>query len=115
MNKETYPIVNCLNCGHPQPLLDENILHDELGNHVVCEECESSFDVDSAQEFKMKDEVERVLINMFATIGIDIPINYEDIVQYCYEDVMECADKENWHSGDVAISFRRWIEEQSSK
>lgn len=49
---------------------------------------------------------------MWASLGMDIPSNYEDIVQYCYEDVCETADPENWHSGDVAIAFRRWIEDQ---
>lgn len=57
-----------------------------------------------------KDEVERILINMWSSIGMDIPSNYEDIVQYCYEDVCETADEINWHEGDVAIAFRRFIE-----
>lgn len=61
-----------------------------------------------------KDEIERILINMWSSIGIDIPSNYEDIVQYCYEDVMECADLDNWHSGDVSIAFRRWIESNAN-
>jgi hypothetical protein len=59
-----------------------------------------------------KDAIEGMLINMWASLGMDIPSNYEDIVQYCYEDVCETADPDNWHSGDVAIAFRRWIEEQ---
>jgi hypothetical protein len=42
---ETYPIVNCLDCGHPQPLLEENVHVDELGRHMVCEECEASFNI----------------------------------------------------------------------
>lgn len=62
-----------------------------------------------------KDSIESMLINMFASIGMDIPANYEDIVQYCYEDVCETADPENWHSGDVAIAFRRWIESNVHK
>lgn len=57
-----------------------------------------------------KDEIERILLNMFATLSIDTPDNYEDIVQYCYEDVCETADPIKWHGGDVAIAFRRWIE-----
>lgn len=62
-----------------------------------------------------KDAIETMLINMWASLGMDIPNNYEDIVQYCYEDVCETADPLNWHSGDVAIAFRRWIEEQSNE
>ena len=61
-----------------------------------------------------KDEIERMLIDMWSSIGIDIPANYEDIVQYCYEDVCGAADPVKWHSGDVAIAFRRWIEEQTT-
>jgi len=62
-----------------------------------------------------KDEIERILISMWASIAMDIPENYEDIVQDCYEDVCETADPENWSDGDVAIAFRRWIENQSSR
>jgi hypothetical protein len=42
---ETYTIVNCLNCGYPQPLLDENIIIDNLGKHIICEDCNASFDI----------------------------------------------------------------------
>ena len=44
-DEETYPIVNCMDCGHPQPLLEENVHVDNLGRHIICEECESSFNV----------------------------------------------------------------------
>lgn len=60
-----------------------------------------------------KDEIETMLIELWARIPIDIPNNYEDIVQDCYEDVCITADPMNWHSGDVAIAFRRWIESQT--
>jgi len=60
-----------------------------------------------------KDAIESMLIDMWASIGMGIPENYEDLVQDCYEDVCSCADPENWHSGDVAIAFRRWIEDQT--
>ena len=62
-----------------------------------------------------KDSIKRILIDMWTTIGIDIPSNHDEIVQDCYEDVCETADPENWHSGDVAIAFRRWIEKQSDR
>jgi hypothetical protein len=61
-----------------------------------------------------KDEIESMLIDIWASIGVEIPENYEDIVQYCYEDVCTVASKKNWHSGDVAIAFRRWIESKSN-
>jgi hypothetical protein len=44
-DKETYPIVNCLDCGQPQPLLDENVHVDSMGRHMVCESCEGSFNI----------------------------------------------------------------------
>lgn len=62
-----------------------------------------------------KDEIERILINMWATLSMDIPSNFEDIVQDCYEDVCETADPVNWSDGDVAIAFRRWIEKQATQ
>lgn len=59
----------------------------------------------------IKDGVEKMLIIIFRRIGIDNPENIENIVQYCYEDIMEVAGND-WHDGDVSIAFRRWIEEQ---
>lgn len=64
------------------------------------------------EEKGTKDEVERVLINKWTQIGMDIPDNHEDIIQYCYEDILDTADID-WHDGDVAIAFRRWIESQN--
>lgn len=61
---------------------------------------------------KKKDDIEAILIDMWAKIGMDIPDNYENIVQDCFEDVHETADPDNWSNGDVAIAFRRWIEKQ---
>jgi hypothetical protein len=66
-------------------------------------------------QLKKKNAVERMLIDMWRNIGMDIPENFEVIVQDCYEDVCETADPKSWHSGDVAIAFRRWMEEQTQK
>ena len=55
-------------------------------------------------------EITSMLIDIFDRINIDTPNNFDDILDFVYDDVKETADKENWHSGDVAISFRRWIE-----
>ena len=62
-----------------------------------------------------KDEIESILIRMWASLAMDIPENFEDIVQDCYEDVCETADPVNWSDGDVTIAFRRWIEAQSNR
>lgn len=57
-----------------------------------------------------KDEIEDMFFDIMRRIGIDVPENYEDIVQFIYEDVCETADETNWTSEDVSIGFRRWIE-----
>lgn len=57
-----------------------------------------------------KEQVSSLLINVFNKIGIDIPSNYDEILEYVFNDVNECADPNDWHSGDVDIAFRRWIE-----
>lgn len=64
--------------------------------------------IDNSDEKKY--EIEVILVNMLTKIDMDIPDNFEDIVQYCYEDVCETADPNNWSNGDVTIAFRRWIE-----
>ncbi len=62
------------------------------------------------ENFNKKDEVKKILIQKITYLGMDIPNNIADIVQYCFEDILECADKDNWSDGDVIIAFRRWIE-----
>jgi superfamily II helicase len=76
----------------------------------VCGECNTE-----AENIKKKDNIEKTLIMLYARIGIDIPNNHEDITQYVFEDVCETADPDDWHSGDVSIGFRRWIEAQGEK
>jgi hypothetical protein len=62
-----------------------------------------------------KDEIETILIDMFDRIGIQTPSNYEDIVQFCYEDVCETADPIDWNNDDVLIAFKRFIERDLEK
>ena len=57
-----------------------------------------------------KEEVTVFLIDIFDTINIDTPNNFDEVLEFVYNDVCETADKEHWHNGDVAIAFRRWIE-----
>lgn len=68
-----------------------------------------------AENTKKKDEVESLLIDIFDRIGIETPSNFEDITQFVFEDVCDTADPVEWHDGDVAIGFRRWIEAQGEK
>ncbi len=64
-------------------------------------------------KYKMKDDIESIFINLIARMEMEIPENYEDIVQYIYEDVLETADPINWSVDDVVIGFRRWIESKN--
>lgn len=73
----------------------------------ICGDCNQT-----KLNLKKKDEIESLLIDIFDRINIEIPSNIEDITQDCYEDVCDTADPVNWHDGDVAIAFRRWIEKQ---
>lgn len=61
-------------------------------------------------KFKMKAYIESIFINLIDRMEMDFPENYEDIVQYIYEDILETADSINWSVDDVVIGFRRWIE-----
>jgi peptidyl-tRNA hydrolase len=56
-------------------------------------------------------EVENQLLGeIYLAIGIDKPSNHDDIVEFIVNDVEKTADPEEWHSGDIAIGFRRFIE-----
>ena len=72
--------------------------------------CQATFIMDTNWTVEKKDEIEKRFINLITKIGMDIPSNFEDIVQFIYEDVCETADEVNWHDGDIVIGFRRWIE-----
>jgi hypothetical protein len=58
---------------------------------------------------KDKEFIEKTLLMQFANLGMDRPTNMNDIVQFCYDDIKVSA-AENWHSGDIIIALRRWIE-----
>lgn len=58
----------------------------------------------------MKKDIDVILKNILSSIGMDVPSNYDSILDFVHNDVIETADNENWHSGDVVIAFRRFIE-----
>lgn len=58
-------------------------------------------------------EIQQVLLTQFTSIGMDIPINFDEILSFVVEDVETSADPINWSDGDVITAFRRWIENQS--
>jgi len=43
-------------------------------------------------------------------IGIDRPANFDYIVNFMVDDIECAADEIAWHSGDIAIAYRRMIE-----
>lgn len=59
-------------------------------------------------------EAELYLLELYNAIGIDKPANHEAILNFVIKDITETADPEKWHSGDVAIAFRRFLEDKKS-
>ncbi len=59
------------------------------------------------------DEIELILIELFTKIGMDRPENFDEILEYTYDDVCETADEVDWNYYDVVIGFRRWMESNS--
>ena len=55
-------------------------------------------------------EVELILLDTLGSIGMDKPSNFDSIVQYCFEDICETADADDWNNSDVVIALRRFIE-----
>lgn len=58
-------------------------------------------------------EIASMIIDIFDRINIDMPSNFDDILEFIYNDICETADEKDWHDGDVAIAFRRWIESKN--
>lgn len=75
------------------------------GKPFVQYECET--------EDEAKCQIEDELLKIWKLIGIEIPENMDDIIDYVYDDIMEASDPEYWHSGDVAIALRRYLESKS--
>jgi hypothetical protein len=78
----------------------------------ICGDCSAELD-EQEQDEEDKKEMNGMLITIYDRIGIDEPSNHEQILQYVFVDVKETADPVDWHDGDVAIAFRRWIEAQA--
>jgi hypothetical protein len=93
-------IWNCTECGTFKGR------HDQYFDGK-CEDCNTE-----EENIQKKDEIGRILLDMYDRIGIQEPNNYEDITQFVFEDVCDTADPVNWNNDDVTIGFRRWIEAQ---
>jgi len=59
---------------------------------------------------KKRKVIDSMVCHIYSLIGIDRPHNHDAIVEYIFDDVNETADPEDWHSGDVDIAFRRFLE-----
>jgi hypothetical protein len=79
------------------------------GKYVTLIDSKNTNLIDS-KDTKKKKEIISDVIDIFDRIGIDTPQNFDEIADFIYIDVCESADPINWHSGDVAIAFRRWIQ-----
>jgi hypothetical protein len=55
-------------------------------------------------------EVVDWLRELHGHIGIDRPSNFDYIVEFMVDDIKCAADEIDWHSGDIAIAYRRLIE-----
>jgi hypothetical protein len=64
----------------------------------------------SEKEKAIEKMASNLLQSVCSLVGCDIPRNADEIVTFMVNDVLETADPENWHSGDVGIAFRRWME-----
>ena len=62
-----------------------------------------------------KEVIESMLQEIYSNVGIDRPSNHDEILEFVIKDVDETADEKEWHSGDVAIAFRRFIESKSEQ
>lgn len=71
-------------------------------------------DGDEPDESLFRAAIGAELLDIYFTIGIDAPANHEQILNFCAEDVAASADPKTWHSSDVAIALRRFIETASS-
>lgn len=62
-----------------------------------------------------KKEIIKLLIDNFDRMNMETPSNFDEIVDFVYEDVDASADKVNWTDMDVIIAFRRWIESKAKQ
>ena len=59
---------------------------------------------------KIRELVDTQLHQIYVNIGIDTPINHEDIIHFVSEDIEASTTTEEASDMDVAIAFRRLIE-----
>ena len=55
-------------------------------------------------------EIRNKIIKLLSSLGMDMPNNLTDIVDFVYNDVCETANQTDWSDADVVIGLRRWME-----
>lgn len=96
--------VRCPQCS---TLVTTSILNVE----ALCQECTLVWawsDSDVVPCTKKK-EIEGLLLCIYMNMGMDRPANHSEILDFVYDDVDDVA----WTDGDVAIAFRRFVENRS--
>ena len=71
--------------------------------------CLSEGEMQVAKYEEYKHEIKECLYRLFNSMRMDLPTNFDEILDFVISDVEETADR-NWSDGDVASGFRRWIE-----
>jgi hypothetical protein len=71
--------------------------------------CLSEGEMQVAMYEEYKHEIKECLYRLFNSMRMDLPTNFDEILDFVISDVEETADR-NWSDGDVASGFRRWIE-----
>jgi hypothetical protein len=55
------------------------------------------------------DNLEFQLRWIYGAIGIDVPDNHDEILQFVIKDLEDCAD-DDYTSEDIRIAFRRFLQ-----
>ena len=58
-----------------------------------------------------KSDIGDAVSELLTKIGMDKPANYDEMVEFIFNDVKETASDE-WTSEDIIIAFRRFIEKK---
>ena len=64
---------------------------------------------DEEENLNKKDKLETRFINMITNIGMGVPDNFEDVVQFIYEYILDLPES-NWGDEDIAMGLQLWIE-----
>ena len=56
-----------------------------------------------------RDEIETAFISFVGNMSMELPENYDDIVQYIFEYIIELP-KDDWGEDDIIFGFQHWIE-----